>query len=101
MSKVTEASTSNVDEIGQVEAPPSYSPRATSPQPATALNHPPSGSGHSDVEPVREPVQIHAPLPPFLNDLSQVRADSANVVCPRCHYGVQTSTKSRAGTHAG
>ena len=100
MSKVTEPTTSNA-ESGQAEAPPSYSPRATSPQPVTPLNHPPSGSVPSDVETINDPIQIHTPRPPFLNDPSQLRADPANVVCPRCHYGVQTTTRSRAGTHAG
>ena len=100
MSKVTEPTTSNA-ESGQAEAPPSYSPRATSPQPVTPLNHPPSGSVPSDVETTTDPIQIHTPRPPFLNDPSQLRADPANVVCPRCHYGVQTTTRSRAGTHAG
>ena len=100
MRKVTEATASNV-ENEQVEAPPTYTPRATSPQPITPLTPPPRGSVPSDVESTSVPVQLYTPRPPFLNDLSQLRADPANVVCPRCPYGVQTTTKSRAGTHAG
>lgn len=100
MRKVTEATTSNV-ENEHVGAPPTYTPRATSPQPITPLTPPPIGAVTSDVESTSGHVQIYTPRLPFLNDLSQVRADPANVVCPRCHYGVQTTTKTRAGTHAG
>jgi len=99
MSKVTEAKSSKV-EPEQVEAPPSYSPRAMSPQPVTPLHPPPTTPVPSDVESAREPL-LYAPRPPRLDDLTQIGADSAHVVCPRCHYSVQTKTTSRAGTHAG
>ncbi len=98
-SKVNEATSSKV-QTEQVEAPPSYTPRATSPQPATPLYPQPTTPVPSDIEAAREPV-LYAPRPALLNDLTQIRADSAHVVCPRCHYGVQTNTKSRVGTQAG
>lgn len=99
MSKVNEATSSKVH-AEQVEAPPSYSPRAMSPQPVTPLHPQPTTPLLPDVEAAREPI-LYAPRPALLNDLTQIRADSAHVVCPRCHYAVQTTTKSRAGTHAG
>jgi hypothetical protein len=96
--KATEAAKANAKNP-QVEPPPSYTPRATSP--VTLLNPPPTTSALIDYEPV-VPSQIHIQRPrgPFLNDPSQLGAEPANIICPRCHYGVQTSTRTRAGTHA-
>lgn len=82
------------DTTSLVDAPPSYTPRAASP--ITPI-HPPPPPAESSVTPER----VHAPTAPFSNDLVQIGPEPANVVCPRCHYGVRTNTKSRAGTHAG
>jgi hypothetical protein len=97
-SKTTEAAKANA-ENRQVESPPSYTPRATSP--VTRLNPPPTTSTLIAREPV-VPSQIYVQQPsgPFLNDPSQLGAEPSNIICPRCHYGIQTSTRTRAGTHA-
>jgi len=70
-----------------VEPPPSYTPRVASPKPAAPRS--------------ATPVNVHTPQPPFNTDLSALGPEPANVICPRCHYGVVTSVHSRVGTHAG
>lgn len=74
------------------DSPPLYTPRAFIP--ATPIHPPPVTS---DLPPER----IHVPSAPFLTDLTQIGPDPKNVICPRCHYGVCTSTRPRAGMHAG
>ena len=92
-----------------IEAPPSYTPRAITP-----LHPPPRSSSpppplpqqprpnDGPPTPILLPVdRIHIATSIFSQDLTQIKDTSANVVCPRCHYGVQTKTNHRAGTHAG
>ena len=79
------------DTKAPAEDPPSYSP--------------PTLERTEEVTPTTSrpvfPENIHAPQPPFCQDLSHLGPDPASVVCPRCHYGVQTQTKGRVGVHAG
>ena len=85
-----------------MEAPPQYTPRTGSPinppppQTTTTTTTPPAASS-STVTPER----VHSPTAPFSDNLVQIGPEPTNVVCPRCHYGVRTNTKARAGTHAG
>jgi len=96
--KIVEASSSQA-ENPHVDSPPVYTPRTTTPgtlihpHPAT----PPPATSIEDIIPER----VHVPTAPFSINLSQIGPEPTNVVCPRCHYGVCTSTTSRAGTHAG
>jgi len=76
------------------DAPPDYTPR-TVPLPAT----PPPREYPPPLE--LPPDRIHAPGPTFSQDLRQLKDIPANVICPRCHYGVQTQIRSVCGTHAG
>jgi hypothetical protein len=84
-----------------VDAPPSYSPyspRSASPLPAAG----PATPRRDYPQTVELPTdRIHVPGPSFSQDLSKVHDTPANVVCPRCHYGVQTQVRSVCGTHAG
>ena len=91
------------------DAPPSYTPRETyeSPdippptQPSKSPINPPSPSATPGPSESRTPENIYAPQPPFSNDLAGIGPEPANVICPRCHYGVRTNTKPRAGMHVG
>jgi len=83
------------DTKSPIEDPPSYSPPAAGPsadERSPLLTTP---------QPTVLPENIHAPQPPFSTDLSHIGPDPTNVICPRCHYGVQTVTKTRVGVHAG
>lgn len=96
--KDVEAAAAKADHA-PVDAPPSYTPQTLTP-----INPPPASSSASNLQPplVELPAErIHAPGPSFSQNLLNVRDQPANVVCPRCHYGVQTQIKSRVGTHAG
>jgi hypothetical protein len=97
--KATEAAAAAATSKGDAatDAPPSYTPR-----PVTQTNPPPSSSSSRSPPPVALPSdRIYTPGPSFSQDLSKVGEQPANVVCPRCHYGVQTQTRTRVGTHAG
>src|SRR5271156_1262785 len=82
------------DTKSPIDEPPSYSPPATGPaeERSPLLTNP---------QPPVFPENIHAPQPPFSTDLKHIGPDPTSVICPRCHYGVQTVTKSRVGVHAG
>lgn len=93
MNKATEAA-SNAGDIVPADAPPSYTPRGTiDPSPSTSSSHPPTETV--------VPERIYAPSAPFSVSLTNIGAEPANVICPRCQYGVTTCTRPRAGTHAG
>jgi hypothetical protein len=81
-----------------MEAPPQYTPRTGSPinPPPPTTTTPPLASSSTVT-----PENVHSPTAPFSDNLVQIGPEPTNVVCPRCHYGVRTNTKSRAGTHAG
>jgi hypothetical protein len=98
--KATEAAAAAKADNPQVEAPPSYTPRAMSP--VTRIDPPPTTSTPLlvDNEPAPRQIYVQPPRGPFLNDPTKLGAEPANIICPRCHYGVQTSTRTRAGTHA-
>lgn len=94
--KVVEASTSSQGDQSHIDSPPVYTPRASSPgtpiHPASSSTPPPS---------TVVPERVHVPTAPFSTNLVDIGPEPTNVICPRCHYGVRTSTRSRAGTHAG
>jgi hypothetical protein len=99
--KATEAAAAAKADNPQVEAPPSYTPRVMSP--VTRIDPPPTTSTPLLVDnesPAPRQIYSQAPSGPFLNDPTKLGAEPANIICPRCHYGVQTSTRTRAGTHA-
>jgi hypothetical protein len=95
--KAEEASSAAPAQDPQLESPPVYTPRAT--VPGTPI-HPPPTEGTQTTEHV-VPQKVHVPTGPFSTNLTQIGPDPVNVICPRCHHGVCTSTKSRAGVHAG
>jgi hypothetical protein len=78
------------------DAPPSYSPREVPAEPVTPIHPPPRADGPDNNAP-----RIYTPRPPFTTNLSEIGAEPANVICPRCHYGVTTGVKASVGTHAG
>jgi hypothetical protein len=82
-----------------LDAPPTYTPRVATPQ--TPIYPPPSSETPPRIAEVVPPERIHAPTAPFSTDLTLIGPEPANVICPRCHYGVRTSTQSSPGTHAG
>lgn len=47
------------------------------------------------------PENIHGPEAPFVEDMVHLGSEPQNVVCPACHFGVRTYTKTRVGSHAG
>jgi hypothetical protein len=91
--KMEEASSSQA-ENPHFDSPPVYTPQKV---PTGTLIHPPPATSDEEVIPER----VHVPTAPFTTNLSHIGPEPTNVICPRCHYGVYTSTTSRAGTHAG
>lgn len=89
MNKTTEAVDQTTSTTSHVDPPP-YSPRTVAPK---AASPPPAPSATL--------VQVFVPRAPFNTDISSLGPEPANVICPRCHHGVVTSTHSRVGTHAG
>ena len=96
--KIVEADSSR-PENSHADSPPLYTPRATA-TPGTPIHPPPTTTPDSAVVDV-VPEQVHAPTAPFSIDLTNIGPEPTNVICPRCHYGVSTSTRTRVGTHAG
>lgn len=94
--KIVEANSSHPED-SHTDSPPVYTPRSTA-TPVTPI-HPPPTTAPAVVDGV--PERVYAPTAPFSTDFTRIGPEPANVVCPRCHYGVCTSTRSRAGTHAG
>jgi LITAF-like zinc ribbon domain len=47
------------------------------------------------------PENIHVPEAPFVEDMVHLGSEPQNVLCPACHFGVRTYTKTRVGSHAG
>jgi len=92
--KTTEAAKPTTE--APVDAPPSYTPHPSSPAPMPSREAPAAATTSHVV-----PENVHVPQAPFSNDLNKIGPDPTNVICPRCHYGVQTLTKSRTGTQAG
>jgi len=84
-------------ENSHTDSPPVYTPRAT-PITETPI-HPPPTTTPAVVYDV--PERVHVPTAPFYTDLTKLGPEPANVICPRCHYGVCTSITSRVGTNAG
>lgn len=93
--KIVDANSSQAD-TSHADSPPVYTPRSTTPK--TSI-HPPLTPRSTTGEAI--PEQVHAPAAPFSIDLLQIGPEPANVICPRCHYGVRTSFRNRVGTHAG
>lgn len=73
------------------EAPPSYSPQPEE-SPKAVINPPPA---------TNLPERVYQPSGPFSSNLTELGSDPANVICPRCQYGVRTQTASTPGAHAG
>jgi hypothetical protein len=86
----------NVAPIEEVP-PPTYTPREIPATPVTPIHPPPP---HPRTYTPDNNVRVLAPRPPFASNLAEIGPEPANVVCPRCHYGVTTSVKSSIGSHA-
>ena len=80
-----------VPENMPIEAPPSYTPHEETPK--APISPPPTTPS--------APERVYTPQGPFSSNLVEVGPDPANVICPRCRYGVRTQTSSKAGAHAG
>jgi LITAF-like zinc ribbon domain len=85
------------------EEPPLYSPPGSEPPPPTPPPHEKSDRPGSIVtrRTSSVPENIHAPEVPFADDMVHLGSEPQNVVCPACHFGVRTYTKTRVGSHAG
>jgi len=76
------------------ETLPEYTPRSTSQPLPTRPATPPRPATPAHSVPAAHTSSL-------TRDVSDLRAHSANVVCPRCHHGIMTQTRSRVGTNAG
>jgi len=85
-------------ENSHIDSPPSYTPRAAA-TPGRDIHPSPSPTPPILTEAI--PQRVHVPTAPFSTELAEIGPEPTNVICPRCHYGVCTSTRTRAGTHAG
>ena len=95
--KIVEAD-SPQPENSQIECPPSYTPRAAE-TPGKPIHPLPSSTPPALTEAI--PELVHVPTALFFIDFAKIGPEPTNVICPRCHYGVRTSIRTRAGTHAG
>lgn len=87
----------------QTDDPPSYTvlPESPSAEVRIAITpiEPPSASETRPL--LGSPERIYFPPGPYSQDLTTLGPDSATVICPNCHYVVQTTVQSCMGTHAG